>query len=338
MKKTLLKLALITGISSQISALTISIDYTHDLATDNFFGTNATAKAALEAAASDLSNAINSSLGAVSNSFFTGTNGTSSVDLEYSYFYENPSTGVNTTSGSFSLATDEFKVFVGMQTFAGGVLGTGGALGRFFSSGFSATESQLVAATADAEAQFNASMQRGSLITLSSITGDLTLGATTASYDLDVGPLGGVVSFDDDSTWHYDHTTPVTAGASDFYSVALHELFHTVGYSSGYESFDDQLSGNDWMGQGVIDELGSGIGVFSDGVHFDFNTMSETLDGTAQEAVMDPNLTTGTRKLLTTLDLALLSDMGYDVIPEPSSTTLFTLGTLSLLFSRKRRL
>ncbi len=37
-------------------------------------------------------------------------------------------------------------------------------------------------------------------------------------------------------------------------------------------------------------------------------------DGAMQEAAMDPNLTIGTRKYLTTLDLAFLRDLGYSTI------------------------
>jgi hypothetical protein len=41
-------------------------------------------------------------------------------------------------------------------------------------------------------------------------------------------------------------------------------------------------------------------------------------DGAAQEAVMDPTLTQGTRKSLTALDLAFLRDIGYTTItPTP---------------------
>jgi hypothetical protein len=48
-----------------------------------------------------------------------------------------------------------------------------------------------------------------------------------------------------DSYWHYDHTSPVAAGQNDFYSVALHELLHSIGFGSS-----DNLDGT-----GLRDDL-----------------------------------------------------------------------------------
>ena len=65
--------------------------------------------------------------------------------------------------------------------------------------------------------------------------------------------------------------------------------------------------------------------------------MSTTLEGgLSQEVVMDPEITTGTRKYLTELDLAILRDLGYETIPEPSSSLLLLL-SLAFPFSRRRR-
>jgi hypothetical protein len=49
---------------------------------------------------------------------------------------------------------------------------------------------------------------------------------------------------------------------------------------------------------------------------------TNALTGAAQEAVMDPSITQGTRKYLTALDLAFLRDIGYstiDWVTAPSS-------------------
>jgi hypothetical protein len=54
---------------------------------------------------------------------------------------------------------------------------------------------------------------------------------------------------------------------------------------------------------------------------------------------MDPTLTTGTRKFLTVLDLAMLEDLGYTVaaVPEPASYGLMMgLGALGCLVARRR--
>jgi hypothetical protein len=43
---------------------------------------------------------------------------------------------------------------------------------------------------------------------------------------------------------------------------------------------------------------------------------------------MDPTITVGTRKYLTDLDLAFLQDMGWEVVPEPTSAALLLLSGL----------
>jgi hypothetical protein len=49
--------------------------------------------------------------------------------------------------------------------------------------------------------------------------------------------------------------------------------------------------------------------------HWAMNTMSTVLGtNTPQEALMDPDLTVGTRKLLTKLDAAALTDIGWSVV------------------------
>ena len=49
-------------------------------------------------------------------------------------------------------------------------------------------------------------------------------------------------------------------------------------------------------------------------------------NGQVQEAVMDPTILQGTRKYLTRMDLAILQDMGYQVVPEASTNVMVLLG------------
>ncbi len=74
------------------SALTIELDYTHDLAATDFFGTYAMAKSALEQAASDISEVLNSSLGAISSPESEGVTGTvndTDITFDWRFTYTN---------------------------------------------------------------------------------------------------------------------------------------------------------------------------------------------------------------------------------------------------------
>ncbi|MBI1841854.1 MAG: PEP-CTERM sorting domain-containing protein [Verrucomicrobia bacterium] len=51
---------------------------------------------------------------------------------------------------------------------------------------------------------------------------------------------------------------------------------------------------------------------------------------------MDPTLTLGTRKHLTSLDVAALKDIGWTVVPEPSVLYLLALGGSGVLLLKRR--
>lgn len=85
----------------------------------------------------------------------------------------------------------------------------------------------------------NAVMTRGGGPVIGNLSGNLTLGATNAAYNLSYGAIGGTLWFDNDADgdlspyWHFNHATGVVAGRNDFYSVALHEILHTMGFGVG---------------------------------------------------------------------------------------------------------
>ena len=184
-----------------------------------------------------------------------------------------------------------------------------------------------------------------------------TLSTDFGGTDIDVafGPTLGALSFDVDSDndgvedtaaqldayWSFDHTVEVETGQSDFYSVALHELMHTLGIGTS-ETWDGFVSGADWTGPELAALTDGGINVINtpnnDDSHF-LDSLQGVIYGTSivQEAVMDPDITVGERKLLTNLDVAALADLGYSVVavPEPTSVALVGIGAAVLL--RRRR-
>lgn len=308
---------------------------------------NAAARAAVNAAAADINSVLSLNLAAISSTqTVTGTIPgvfDTNANISLGGNYTNPTTGIGTTI-SIPLAANEIRIFVGTQALSGSTLGIGGfSTGGSFGGG--GIESNWVDAVAAANAEGAAVFSRGDGPTMGTLTGTLTLGATPATFDTPVGPTLGNLSFDDDAStnWHFDHTTAVAAGTSDLYSVALHEILHSIGVGAS-QSWDDLVSGQDWLGSEVIALAGTGDDLINaGGDHIEFGVMSTRIsDGMMQEVVMDPNITQGTRKSLTQLDLAFLRDIGFDAnsvsaVPEPGSfLALSLIGFGSFAFRRRR--
>ncbi len=339
MNKNVTCIALAAVLTTPLSAITIAVDFSDS--TSTFFDNSANgllAKAAVQAAADDISAAISTSLNALSTQrVYTGTNLSTTVTLTNTLSYTNPDTGANSIYTG-SLAADEFRIFVGARGLGGSTLGQGGPGGVGIGAGVSGIGSQGPAAGVAASANSTAAMLRGAFTT-NTLGGTFGGSFSTTSYSTSYGPSLGNLWFDNDgsSIWHLNHTTAVVAGRNDLYSVALHEILHSLGVGT-YDSWDSNVSGMNWLGSEVIALHGTGTGIIdSDGSHIENNIMSTRLsDGLMQEVVMDPNITTGTRKNLTQLDLAFLRDLGWQTVPEPSSTLLLGLGSFALLIRRKR--
>jgi Ca2+-binding RTX toxin-like protein len=129
----------------------------------------------------------------------------------------------------------------------------------------------------------------------------------------DFGPWGGSIAFDSLTSWHFDPTTAVGAGEIDFFSVAVHELGHLLGISTGNGS---------WMGWIVESEFGGPAslaeydGLGSVPLDGDNGHWAEGVTDGGQEVAMDPSLDSGERKPFTELDFSGLVDLGWAVLPE----------------------
>lgn len=323
-----------------VSSQAISVSLVYQNPGDPFF--TATAQSTLAKAAADVSYAITTSLNALSQDVYSGTNGSTSASVNWSLNYTNPTTGSAVTLNTFNLPLDQVTVYVGARNL-GGSLGIGGPSGASYSTSGGGFESEWVGAVNAMEAASNAGMVRGGPV-LGTLSGTLTLGATQAPYDLDYGYGVGSLSLNSTSSWNLDYNTLPTVSQNDLYSVAVHEILHTIGFGLGLTWDQHVVSSTSWDGAAVIALLGSGTNVLSgDGTHIAEGLTGIPLvdgvwqTGDTQEALMDPTLTMGTRKYVTDLDLAFLRDMNWDtqVIPEPGVATLTVMG-IALVALRRR--
>lgn len=126
----------------------------------------------------------------------------------------------------------------------------------------------------------------------------------------------------DGATWYFD-SDPASAGdlpggSDDFYSVAVHEIAHVLGYGTA-PSWDGRINGsNQFTGANSMTLHGGNVPLSGDAAHWNAGITS-TLPGTStsQETAMDPNIARGTRKYFTDLDYAGLQDIGWQVTPVP---------------------
>lgn len=316
-------LAAVVGNVEVAADATIRIDYSTD--SSGFFNPNtsngALARAAMNAAAAFYSDILNDELSAIQLPFnpAAGQPGKFYGELggEATWYFKrkflHPGTGVTNALLNSSFAEDEYVVFVGARPLPDSELGRGGSGGwaTSFARNGSFTTDELDQINAMNAAFQNAARNRGQ----------------ASGF----GSWGGSIAFNSSKTWHFNHNTNPGAGSFDFFSVALHELAHALGFG-GVDEWEDLVSGSSFTGTRAVAFYGSSVPLASatDLNHWSSMISNSTVYGasTAQTPIMVPDLPTATRRRLTNLDASALVDIGWQ-IDLPAAASSFSLTSTS---------
>lgn len=284
--------ALLAAGQPALANIDIQFDYRYD-SSGFFTGANSSRQNLLNAAASTFESSFEDNLAAITSS------GSDSFDVS---FFQ-PNNGSKTVIPNFSVATNQIVVFAGARNLSGAV--AVGGPGGFSSNG-----------SADFINNASSRAQSGAL----------------APIETDFGPWGGAISFNSTSNWYFDSdlTRDESFSGFDFYSVAIHELAHVLGFGSA-DSFKNLISGGKFTGPAVHALLGNNPPLAGD------SHWANGLSYLGQEAAMDPSIAGGQRKHFTALDAAAMKDIGWQVsaVPEAEIWTMMLAG-LGLLGWRFR--
>lgn len=285
--------ALLLASPSAFANIDIQFDFTYD--SSGFF--NSANIQTLNAAASVFENRF------ADNLFAINSNG---VNNFQGLIFDPSNTTQTLTLSNLSVAENVIKIYVGSANLGGLTIGEGGP------GGYSCSGIGSFCANAVDRGQTN----------------------TTGNSATDFATWGGMISFNSTSSWYFGlDESGLTNSQLDFYTVAVHEIAHVLGFGLA-PSFEAQVNGSNFTSS----ETGT-VGLSSDLAHWAEGTTS-TVAGSLQETVMDPDITPGTRKYFTDLDYAGMAAIGWSLVtpvPETSASLNLLAGSLLLAFAARRK-
>jgi hypothetical protein len=297
---TLAALTLFGLTQPALANIDIQFDYSYD--TTSFFTGHSDRQVALDAAAAVFETRLSDNLSAI----------TSGGNNHFSTNFFNPASPHSTdiALSDQSVATNVIRVYVGGSSLGAGTLGIGGHGGYSCSGEGSFCSSE----------NFN--------------RGQGNTHTTTTATAVDFAPWGGSIGFNSETKWNFSVSAKPASSQIDFYSVAIHELGHLLGFGTA-DSFNAHIANGKFSGSAT-----GTVNLSADSAHWASGTKSFA-NGVAQEAAMTTAIGYGQRKYFTELDFAALKDIGWQVtaVPEADTWAMFIagLGLIGLVARRRRQ-
>ncbi|WP_145419856.1 PKD domain-containing protein [Planctomycetes bacterium K23_9] len=216
----------------------------------------------------------------------------------------NPLTGAELLVDDLAVAANQLVIYVGARQLGGNRIGEAGP----------------GAAVTNFPAPANATQQNEQAEFIETIVARGEEGAElkTASganrtQATDIGTWGGFISFDIDTNWHFGASTDgLDDDEVDFSTTVVHEMMHVMGFGNAQQypgitsSYQTATSGNSFIGVQAKAENG-GVNVPLNG----FDHFADSVISNNQQSVVSERVDSGTRKVLTPLDIAALDDIGW---------------------------
>lgn len=154
-------------------------------------------------------------------------------------------------------------------------------------------------------------------------------------------PLGGSITFDPNVDWQFSTDPFEDAIGPEFWSTAVHELMHLLGFSVAVEAYNNHIDMGGFFGPNVVDLLGGPAPMADDSHLFAIASLTgaPAWDGTQFLDNQLPIMTPAVSGIVPSeLDFAVLRDVGIGIseVPEPSFYALI-FGAFSLFFICLRR-
>lgn len=133
-----------------------------------------------------------------------------------------------------------------------------------------------------------------------------------ADANVDYAPWGGHIAFDIDADWHFGvGSDNLPANSYDFYTVAVHEMLHLMGFADSVTAFNRHVSENRFGGPNATaaHDINGPPKLAPNHAHW-----ADTVRDDGRIPIMGPTVANGQRGTITELDLAAMQDIGWELV------------------------